>query len=101
MVVEDNRDQTDGEHQAGDDAVPQFERHLVERDLPAEALSLGIAAVEVIRDNRQQGAEKKLKHGSAPSRDRGELRPPRQVGNAVGGPGANDDRARRFDSLPG
>ena len=67
VVVEDHRDQPDGEHQAGSDAPPEFEPDRVERDLLADPLSLAIAAIEIVRQDRQQRAEKKLKHRSSPS----------------------------------
>src|SRR5260370_26328219 len=50
----------------GGDAPPQFEPHRIECDLLAEALSLPVAAIKIVRKDGQQGAEKQLKHGSAP-----------------------------------
>ena len=55
MKVEDHRDQRDREHQASDDAISQFEPDRIERDFVADALSLPIAAIEIIRKYRQQG----------------------------------------------
>jgi hypothetical protein len=36
-----------------------------ERDLPPQALALCVAAIEIVRKNRQQRAEEKLKHDRA------------------------------------
>src|SRR5258708_28609268 len=66
MIVEDHRDQRDREHQAADDAKSQLEPNRIERDFVAEALSLPVAAIEIVRKDGQRGAEKQLKHGSAP-----------------------------------
>src|SRR6266403_1652289 len=66
VIIEDHRDQRDREHETGDDAKSQFEPNRIERDLVAEALSLPVAAVEIVRKYRQKRAEKQLKHGSSP-----------------------------------
>src|SRR6202171_3668809 len=66
MIVENDRDQCDRQHQTGDDAKPEFEPHRKERDLTADALSLAVAAIKIVRKDGQRGAEKQLKHGSAP-----------------------------------
>ena len=52
MKIEDHRDQRDREHQASDDAPPQFEPDRKERDFVAEALSLPVAAIEIVRQDR-------------------------------------------------
>src|SRR5205085_6638579 len=67
MEIENERDQRDGQHQAGNDAPPELEPDRVERDLPAEALSLREVAVEIIRKDRHQRAQDDFKHGSAPA----------------------------------
>ena len=66
MIIEDHRDQRDGQHQAGDDAKSQLEPDRIQRDFVPDALSLPIAAVEIVRKYRQERAEKQLKHGCAP-----------------------------------
>src|SRR2546423_15704319 len=66
MKIEDHRDKRDREHQAGDDAKPQFEPNRIQRDLAADALALPVTAIEIVRKDRQQRAEEQLKHGSLP-----------------------------------
>ena len=66
MKVEDHRDQRDREHQAADDAKSQLEPNRIERDFVAEALSLPIAAIEIVRKDREGGAEEKFKHCPSP-----------------------------------
>src|SRR3954447_1560363 len=66
MKIEDQRNQRYGQHQAGDDPPAQFEPYRKERDLAAQALSLHVAAIEVIGKDRQEGTQKQLKHGSLP-----------------------------------
>src|SRR3954469_19455663 len=66
MIVEDHRDQRDREHQAGDDAEPQFEPHGKQRNLVTEALSLPITTIEIVRQYRHERAEDDLKHDPAP-----------------------------------
>src|SRR5262249_32373060 len=67
MVVKDDRDQADGEHDAGCYSPPQLEPHGVERYLLAEALSLPVTTVQIVGNDRKEGAEHELKHGPAPS----------------------------------
>src|SRR6266567_2501672 len=66
MKIENHRNQSDGQHQTADDAPPQFEPYRIECDLVAEALSLAVAAIKIVRKDGQRGAEKQLKHGCAP-----------------------------------
>ena len=67
MEVEDHRDQGDGEHEAGGDPPAQLEPHGVEVDLPADPLALDVAAIEVVRENRDQRAQQQLNHRSSPA----------------------------------
>ena len=57
MKIENDRDQRDRQHQTGNDAKSEFEPHRKERDLMAEALSLPVAAIEIVRKDGQRGAE--------------------------------------------
>src|ERR671910_3088889 len=66
MIVEHHCDQADGEHQAGGYPPSQLVPHGVERDFLAEPLALNIAAIKIVRENRQKRAEKQLKHRSVP-----------------------------------
>src|SRR5262249_11011753 len=66
MVVKDHRNQGHRENEASRYAPPQLEPHRVQRYFAPQALALDISAVEIIGYDRQQGTEKKLKHGSAP-----------------------------------
>src|SRR5207302_9933880 len=66
MEVEDDRDQGHRQHQTTNDAKPQFEPYREKRNLVAEALSLPVAAIEIVGEDRQERAEKELKHGCAP-----------------------------------
>ena len=64
MEVEDGGDQADREHQATDDAPAQFEPDGKQRDLMAKPLALRITAIEIVRQNGQDGTEKEFKHRS-------------------------------------
>src|SRR5262249_48369823 len=66
MVVENRRDQADRKHQARNYSPAQLEPHGEKGDLLAEPLSLPIAPVQIIRDDREERTEHKLKHGPAP-----------------------------------
>src|SRR5262249_4007107 len=66
MIVENRRDQADREHQTRHYSPAKLEPHGEKRDLLAEPLSLPIAPVRIIRNNREERTEHKLKHGPAP-----------------------------------
>src|SRR5258707_6888646 len=66
MKIEDHRYQRDRQHQTSGDAPSELIPDRIERDLLAKPLVLGIAAVEIIRDDRHKGANHQLKHGRPP-----------------------------------
>src|SRR6478672_2759274 len=66
MVVKNHGDQAHGEDQARRNSPSQLEPHRVKSDLFAEPPALDISAVEIVRQDGQQRAKKKLKHGRAP-----------------------------------
>src|SRR4029078_13557725 len=66
VVVEDHGDQGHRQDQATRDPPAQFEPHRIKIDFLAQALSLRIATIKIVRHNGEKGAEKKLKHASAP-----------------------------------
>src|SRR5262249_42455647 len=68
------RDQANGEDQARRYAPSQFEPDGEQRYLLAEPLSLPIAAVQIVRDDREERKEHKLKHGPAPFAASGRFR---------------------------
>src|SRR5437868_10452076 len=63
MKIEDHRYQRDRKHQTSDDAPSEFVPDRIERDLLAEPLVLDIAAVEIVGQNGEKGANHQLKHG--------------------------------------
>jgi hypothetical protein len=56
MEIEDQRDQGDRQHQAGDDAPPQFEPHGEQGNFSAEPFALCVAPIKIVRQYRQQRA---------------------------------------------
>src|SRR3981081_3498271 len=90
MKIKDHRYQRDRKHQTSDDAPSELVPDRIERDLLAEPLVLGIAAVEIIRDDRHKGANHQLKHGRLP---------PSLRCSAPASP-CRAERTREPDSLP-
>src|SRR5215203_198281 len=74
MKIEDRRYQRYRKHQTSNDTPPELVPDRIQRDLLAEALVLGIAAVEIIGKDRHKGANDQLKHGRLPSSLRCSLR---------------------------
>src|SRR5256714_13271861 len=66
MKIEDRRYQRYRKHQASNDAPSELVPDRIERDLLAEPLVLGIAAVEIVGEDRHKGANYQLKHGRPP-----------------------------------
>src|SRR5882724_9186519 len=66
MKIKDHRYQRDRKHQTSNDAPSELVPDRIERDLLAEALVLGIAAIEIIGEDRHKGANYHLKHGRLP-----------------------------------
>src|SRR5215472_18712045 len=64
MKVKYRGDQAHGENNASRNTPSEFEPDGVKVYLLAEPFALGIATVEIVRKNRENRAEKKLKHGS-------------------------------------
>ena len=62
MVVEDDCDQEDRQHQTSRDAPSQFEPYRVQRDLPTDPLVLHVAPVEIVGNDREQGAQDEFQH---------------------------------------
>src|SRR5258706_13299275 len=75
MKIEDHRYQRDRQHQTSGDAPSELVPDRIERDLLAKPLVLGIAAVEIIGEDRQNGANHQFKHGRPPPSWRCSLRP--------------------------
>src|SRR3954467_14573345 len=63
MKIEDRRYQRYRKHQTSNDAPSELVPDRIERDLLAEPLVLGIAAVEIVGEDRHKGANYQLKHG--------------------------------------
>src|SRR4029077_3544796 len=64
MIVKNRRYQTHRKNNACGDAPSNLEPYREKRDFPAEPFSLPVTAVQIVRKNCNDRAEKKLKHGS-------------------------------------
>src|SRR5215211_5330518 len=76
VIVEYHRNQPYGEQQTKYDAPSELEPDGEKCNLLTEPLALDVAPEEIVRKDGQERADKKLKHGSAPSRGAGLGSPP-------------------------
>src|SRR3569833_3463048 len=66
MEIEERRNEQHCQHHASGDAPSKLVPHGKQRDFLTDVFSLPVAAIEIIRHQREYRAEHQLKHGRGP-----------------------------------